>query len=170
MEIKDASGQLVRKISSEKDKSFQSYPGGPSPAPTITKSKGFNRFVWDRTYPSLLGAPKAYIEGSYRAHKAMPGEYNISLKIEGKEQTTAFNILKNPLVDATEEDFKKQNELMLSTAKTVNDIHGKANELNSQWTSLKAEASTIEREIRSFNQSLKEAGFGAIFIKLGAQP
>ena len=130
MEIRGADGHLVRRLSSIRDKSFQSYPGGPSPDPVLSKSEGVNRFVWDRRYAGVLGAPKAYIEGSYSGHKAIPGEYTVSLTVGEQQQKATFNILPNPLIEAGNEDYQAQHELMQSTAKTVNELHGKVNELD----------------------------------------
>ena len=69
---------------------------------------GLNRFVWDMRYQSLPGIPTAYIEGSYRGHKAMPNLYSASLKLENKTAEVSFKILPNPLYNITKED-KSQN-------------------------------------------------------------
>jgi photosystem II stability/assembly factor-like uncharacterized protein len=68
LQIKDAQGAVVHAYSSEADKKFVSFPGGPNPDPTLSKKSGFNRFVWNMRYPSVEGAPNVYIEGSYRGN------------------------------------------------------------------------------------------------------
>ena len=103
LEITDAGGNLVRSLSSAKDDSFIRYDGGPSAEPTIPKKKGINRFVWDLRYPTATGAPKAYIEGSFRGHKASPGDYTMTLKSGDQEVSQDFKILPNPLYDLTTE-------------------------------------------------------------------
>ena len=72
---------LINSFTSKKDEDFQKYDGGPSAPPTLSKDKGLNRFVWNMRYAGMPGIPKAYIEGSYRGHKAIPGKYNLTLKI-----------------------------------------------------------------------------------------
>lgn len=80
--VQDAAGEVVNTFSSEKDKTFKSYEGGP-PSPTVLpKQEGLNRFVWDMRYPNMPGIPEAYIEASYRGHKAVPGTYQFLLSIE----------------------------------------------------------------------------------------
>jgi DNA-binding transcriptional MerR regulator len=85
LEIFDSAGALVNAFTSEKDSSFQRYAGGPPSPPVLPKKAGLNRFVWDMRYPTLPGVPKAYIEASYRGHKAVPGEYSLKLKITHKQ-------------------------------------------------------------------------------------
>lgn len=88
LEILDAAGELVNSFNSKKDSNFESYAGGP-PSPTlIPKKPGLNRFVWDMRYPTLPGVPKAYIEASYRGHKAAPGEYSLKLSVTRKPPET----------------------------------------------------------------------------------
>ena len=47
LKIKDARGQIVRNLSSVKDSTYRRWAGGPPPEPTLSKSNGLNRFVWD---------------------------------------------------------------------------------------------------------------------------
>ncbi|MGI9541901.1 MAG: glycosyl hydrolase, partial [Cyclobacteriaceae bacterium] len=125
--IKDASGQVVRTIGSKKDESFKKYDGGPSAEPTLTTKKGLNRFVWDLRYPTLLGAPTAYIEGSFRGHKAIPGDYRITLKAGSQEASTTFKILPNPLYEISAETYAEYDAFMKSASATFNDMHKKVN-------------------------------------------
>ncbi len=127
MEIKDANGNLVRRISSKKDKTFQSYAGGPSPEPTLSTNKGLNRFVWNLRYPTLLGAPTAYIEGSYSGHKAAPGNYTMTLKSGDQEVESGFAILPNPLYEISKETYAEYDAFMKSTSAEFNDMHSKVN-------------------------------------------
>ncbi len=127
MEIKDADGKLVRRLSSQKDESFVSYPGGPPAEPTLPKAKGINRFVWDTRYPTMTGVPTAYVEGNFRGHKSPPGSYGLALKYEGKELKTDFKIVPNPLHETTQETFNEHNAFMLSMEETLNDMHRKIN-------------------------------------------
>lgn len=127
LEIKDSDGYLVRRISSKKDKSFQSYAGGPSSEPQLKANKGINRFVWDLRYPTLLGAPTAYIEGNYHGHKVSPGKYTMSLKAGTLEVGSDFNVLSNPLYEISEESYAEYDTFMKSTATYFNDMHTKVN-------------------------------------------
>lgn len=129
LQVKDEAGKLVYQFSSQKDAGHKSYPGSPSPDPRLSKSEGLNRFVWDMRYPTLQDAPEAYIEGSYRGHKAIPGSYALSLQVNGQEVASSFSILPNPMIDAEAELYEQQQAVMMATAETVNEMHAKVNEL-----------------------------------------
>ncbi len=137
LQIKDSNGQLVRSISSMKDEEFVRYDGGPSSEPTLTKKKGINRFVWDLRYPTMTGAPKAYIEGSFRGHKASPGSYSMTLKVGDQLVNTNFKILPNPLYEITEADYSAYHAFMLALQANFNDMHKKVNAMMKMQTRLK---------------------------------
>ncbi|MEQ9301896.1 MAG: glycosyl hydrolase [Cyclobacteriaceae bacterium] len=130
LEIKDGDGNLVRKLSSTKDPSFVSYPGGPSADPLLSNSVGLNRIVWDMRYPTIAGVPTVYIEGRYGGHKAAPGEYSVTLKAGDQSSSSSFTIMANPLIEATAADYQLQHETMSSIEQRVTDIHTKVNSLS----------------------------------------
>lgn len=127
LEIKDGNGNLVRRISSKKDKSFQTYAGGPSAEPNLSTKKGINRFVWNLRHSSLLGAPTAYIEGSFHGHKVSPGDYTITLKAGTQEVGSDFSVLSNPLYEISEETYAEYDAFMKSTTAEFNEMHTKVN-------------------------------------------
>lgn len=127
LELKDDEGMIVRTITSKKDASFKKYDGGPPAEPTITKNNGLNRFVWDLRYPTMVGAPTAYIEGNFRGHKASPGDYTLTLKSGEQEMSVPFKILANPLYEVSDEVYAEYDTFMKKTAETFNDMHNKVN-------------------------------------------
>lgn len=129
MEIKDASGKLVRKLSSKADPSFHSYDGGPSPEPKLTKEKGLNRFVWDMRYATMTGAPEVYIESSFRGHKASPGTYSVTLSYGKNQSNTECKILPNPLYNLTAQEYADYHNFMSLMEETLNDMHRKVNSI-----------------------------------------
>ncbi len=130
LEISDSQGKLVRSFSSEKDKTFKEFPGGPSPEPLLSNATGLNRFVWNIRHTSITGVPTVWIEGSYNGHQAVPGDYTVKLVANGREATSNFKILANPLVEATAADYQKQHEVMSSIENRVSEIHGKVNSMS----------------------------------------
>lgn len=127
MEVKDSASNLVRRLSSEKDDSFKEYPGGPSADPVIPKKKGINRFVWNTRYPTMVGAPSAYMEGSFNGHKAPPGTYTMTLKYGGKELKSSFKILPSPLYKIDIATYNEHSTFMLQMEKALSDMHTKVN-------------------------------------------
>ncbi len=123
LEIKDATGNLVRIFSSKKDSLASEWEGGPSESPTLSTKKGLNRFVWDMRYPTLSAVPGTYFENSFAGHKAAPGQYSFALKM-GKQQATATaEILPNPLYPTTAADYAEYHRTMLDMETKVTAMH-----------------------------------------------
>jgi len=129
LEIKDEDGNVIRTINSKSDSNYQRYPGGPSPEPILSNKVGLNRFVWDMRHQSLPGIPTAYIEGSYRGHKAMPNLYSASLKQEDKLSEVSFSILPNPLYNITKEEYLETHKFKIITEANLTDMHTRVNTL-----------------------------------------
>lgn len=157
LEIRDGSGKVVRTLTSKNDESYQRYYGAPPADPTLPKAKGINRFVWDTRYPSITGAPTAYIEGSYRGHKAIPGNYTATLKYPGvAEQKVEFKILNNPMYQNTADQFKEWNDFMTTMEQSVSNMHQKVNQIKSMRDQLKDVLKEMSDEAKFV--SLKKEG------------
>ena len=146
MEIKDSVGNVVRTFSSKADEKFVTYENNPRPDPLLSKNKGLNRFVWDLRYPSMLGVPNVRIEGSFAAHKAIPGKYTITLKTPAQSLSTDAEILANPLYPtdaATYAEYHRTMSAMETELTTmhrlVNSLFEKQNQLASLLKSLPAD-------------------------------
>ncbi|OSZ79869.1 glycosyl hydrolase [Chitinophagaceae bacterium IBVUCB2] len=138
MEIKDASGKLVRTIRSKKDSLYRRYDGGPSAEPLLSTSKGLNRFVWDMRHASMPGVPGVYIESSYSGHKSIPGKYTITILNGSKSISTAATILPNPLYTTTAATYKEYDELMSSMEKELTIMHQHINSIYSKQGQLES--------------------------------
>lgn len=157
LEIRDGSGKVIRTLTSKKDEAYQRYYGAPPADPTLPKAKGINRFVWDTRYPSITGAPTAYIEGSYRGHKAIPGNYTATLKYPGiAEQKVEFKILNNPMYQNTADQFKEWNDFMTTMEQSVSNMHQKVNQIKSMRDQLKDVLKEMSDEAKFV--SLKKEG------------
>ncbi len=164
--ITDKDGKLVRKLSSKRDKDFQSYAGGPPPAPRLSKKKGLNRFVWDMRYPLMKGIPTAYIEGSYRGHKAAPGEYNLTLEAGDEELKTTCTILENPLYELTAKDYEDYHQFMSKAEQELNTMHQMVNDMmqlqkqlnkimaKMEHEDLKAEAKAMVKRMKAWDEEM----------------
>ncbi len=140
--IKDASGNTIREISSESDKSYKRYDGGPPPSPTVSKEAGLNRFVWDMRYPIMPGVTDVYIEGSYRGHRVSPGTYTLTLNVNGEEISTEAKILENPTMDVSKADFDSYDKIMTEMEAKLTDMHNTINQVkrvNDQLKEMKSE-------------------------------
>ena len=136
IQIHDAKGNMVNQFTSKKNKQFKRYAGGPSPEPVLSKKKGLNRFVWDMRFAGMPGIPTAYIEGSYRGHKAIPGVYSVKL-IQGQEtRTSSIEIKANPLYGVSQKDYLEFHQLMTGMESNLTLMHQTTNQLHKLHTQL----------------------------------
>lgn len=170
LEIKDQDGNLVRTITSKTNPNYKRYPGGPSPEPRLSKKVGLNRFVWDMRYPTLPGIPTAYIEGSYRGHKAIPNAYTATLKQENKISEVSFNIVPNPLYEVTPEEYVEIHDFKTETEANLLDMHTRVNQLKviqdqmikilkeisneQKYSDLKSKGKSIVQQLKSWDEEM----------------
>jgi len=165
LEIKDVQGNLVRSFTSTTDSTFLNYDGGPPSEPTLSKSKGINRFVWNLRYPTMGGVPNVYIESNYRGHKASPGKYSLALKIGDQVATSTFEILPNPLYPTDAKTYQEYHSLMsrmeaelIRMHQMVNTMDGKRIQLEQLLSSLPADEKfkSLKQEGTNLIQRMKQ--------------
>jgi gas vesicle protein len=74
-------------------------------------------------YPSIPTIPGVFIESSFRGHKAIPGNYTITLKAGPQTNSTTATILANPLYQVGENDYKEFDALMKQMEGEVITMH-----------------------------------------------
>ncbi|MFN0108304.1 MAG: VPS10 domain-containing protein [Blastocatellia bacterium] len=143
LEVKDAAGNLVRSFSSKADEKYLRYDGGPRPEPLLPKTKGLNRFVWDLRYATMPGVPNVYIESSYAGHKASPGKYSITVKMDGQTVSTETEILANPLYPTTAAIYAEYHQTMLGMETELTTMHRMTNSLYEKQKQLETLLSSL---------------------------
>ncbi|MFD2587304.1 glycosyl hydrolase [Croceitalea marina] len=130
MDILDASGNVVRSFSSEKDKDYVAHNGGgPRRAPTLSKKEGLNRFVWDMKTPILPGIPGAYIESRFSGHVVPPGNYTIQLKAGTTTKSVDGKIVAMPTYRTTPEQYAEYHTFMTDMEGRLTEMHNTVNSL-----------------------------------------
>ena len=167
--ITDAKNRPVNRFVSTTDEDFRKYDGGPSPAPTLSKKAGLNRFVWDMRYVGMPGIPTAYIEASYRGHKAIPGRYQLTLRLledaKGESRTATAKILANPLYATTAADYDEYHQAMSEMENTLTTMHETTVRLFAIQTQLNTLLSVIPEDDE--HKSLRKSG-AALVARLKA--
>lgn len=156
MEIKDAAGNLVHHFSSKGDSTYKRWDGGPPPEPALSKAKGLNRFVWNMRYPTMPGVPDAYIESSYRGHKAIPGKYTVTIRAGSQKLTTEAEILPNPLYPTTAVAYREYDMVMTGMENELTVMHKMVNSMNEKR--LQLESLVKEMPGNKYDSLRKEAG------------
>ncbi len=125
LEILDASGKLVRRISSagkpveaEKIVAFPSY--WFAPPSKVDTTAGEHRLVWDLRYPDPPSQQKNYdlsavygvgIKGLPRGPMALPGKYEVQITVDGKSYSQPLMVKLDPRLKVSAADLQKQFEL-----------------------------------------------------------
>lgn len=138
LEIHDVQGNLVRTFTSEKNKNAKEWEGGPSIDPTLSAKKGLNRFVWNMRYPTIVGVPDVYMEANFRGHKAAPGKYTFTLKVDKNEAKTTAEILANPLYENSLEEYAAYNAIMTDMENKAIEMHTFINTIEAKRQQLEA--------------------------------
>ncbi|PHQ30159.1 WD40/YVTN/BNR-like repeat-containing protein [Leeuwenhoekiella nanhaiensis] len=154
LSIRDAQSKLITRFSSEADENFKSYAGGPSPAPTLSKQKGLNRFVWDGRHSTLPGVEEVYIEAGYSGHKVAPGTYSITLDYGDQSETVAAVIQPNPNLDIPAAQFAEYDRVMTEMEAKVTEMHELVNTLKSAQDQLSA----LLKTRKNLPQEVQETG------------
>jgi photosystem II stability/assembly factor-like uncharacterized protein len=136
LEVRDSAGVLVRRYTNHRepgDSGGQGESGGfGRGAPTVLPAKaGLNRFVWDLRHARPTVVPHLFLFGGMLGRRVVPGHYQVRLTLAGQSQTQAFDVLKDPRIDATPADYLAQDQLLASITGDLNNIHGGVNRLRS---------------------------------------
>jgi hypothetical protein len=138
LEIADASGRVVRTLTSKKDTSAKKWDGGPPPPPALPRARGLNRFVWDMRHNTMVGVPNVYVEANYRGHKAIPGLYRFTLRQGSRSETTEASILQDPTYMTDAATYAEYDTFMSTMERELSRMHETVNTLNDVQTQLKA--------------------------------
>jgi photosystem II stability/assembly factor-like uncharacterized protein len=141
----DAQGGEIRRFTSAKPKKEKApdtdeaeaagaegaaKPGGKEEdkEPRLTKTAGFNRFVWD-----LRHAPAHKVPGDKSTEEMLdgpqvpPGSYQIVLRVGEDTHTAALEVRPDPRIAASQQDLEAQYRLLLRIRDTLTETHDAIN-------------------------------------------
>ncbi|HXY23804.1 MAG TPA: hypothetical protein VEI73_04090 [Candidatus Acidoferrum sp.] len=136
LEILDAKGKVVRKVSSKK----AAEGGSPDleefgielPGEKLPTDAGLNRFVWNMRSEAPATVPGAISWGGRPTGPlVVPGTYQVKLTVGGKSYTATAEIQKDPRVNVSQADLEKQNELAMRIRDRVDAGHEAVNQIRS---------------------------------------
>ncbi len=92
---------------------------------------GLNRFVWDMSYPDAekLGGEVLAVFNASTGPRAAPGNYLVELTVGGQSWTEPFQIVADPRVDTTADDFSAQFTLGQRIRDKVDAVHRAVNRI-----------------------------------------
>ncbi len=159
LKVWDNQDQLINTFTST-DPENQSGDGDQEPR--LPAVSGINRFVWNMRYPDARKVPgDKTTEDMTTGPTAPPGDYRLSLSVDGTEQTQEFQIVKDPRVAASQADFDSQFDLHLSIRDKLSETHDSINKLRNirrqveEWEQ-RAESHSSAEAVASAGIPLKE--------------
>ena len=86
--------------------------------------KGANQFVWNMTYDGAERLKGMILWwASLSGPRAIPGDYKVSLNVNGESISQPFTILADPRAESTLEDMKKQFAFIKDVNETMDNAH-----------------------------------------------
>ncbi|MGA2144250.1 MAG: glycosyl hydrolase [Bryobacteraceae bacterium] len=124
LEFLDAAGKTVNTYSSkapaahpaatEEEQGGEENPFRAPPPPRVTTVPGMNSFVWNLRYPDATTFPGLIMwAGNVTGPRVPPGKYTVRLTVDGKPQSETFELMKDPRLATTPEEYAKQLTLAL---------------------------------------------------------
>jgi photosystem II stability/assembly factor-like uncharacterized protein len=188
IEIKDGNGQSVRKYSSA-DKPVEANPKRlriPTywirPPQSLSTKAGMHRFLWDLHYMPVPGVePEFPISATYRntapaatSPWAAPGDYTVTLTVDGKTFSQPLTLGMDPRVKASAADLQEQFDLswkLYQLRLKLAAIGKNFDDIADQLTKLRAKAAErpdVAQKVEAFAQTLMK--FGPPHPRPGAPP
>src|SRR6266705_719184 len=133
LDILDASGKVVRHLSSKEKKEGEQPPEWPDRVErvkTIPANEGMNRFAWDLRYDDPIQIPGAFYPGNGpKGPLALPGDYQVKLTLSGKSQTAPLHLSIDPRTKGAEPALQKQFDLSKRVNDRISELHQAVNEI-----------------------------------------
>ena len=140
LEVLDSAGQVVRRFTNTGDK--KDDEGGPLPegddddgpgadgAKKLPAKAGLNRFVWDLRSPDASRFKGLILwAGGTRGPRIAPGAYTVRFTAKGKTVTEPLQVVGDPRLPATAEDYRKQYDLLLKIRNKLTETHDAVNRI-----------------------------------------
>jgi photosystem II stability/assembly factor-like uncharacterized protein len=136
LEIQDMDGTIIRTFSSDAKERGEK----------LTVKEDHNRFVWDMRYAGFLEFDGMILYSSpNRGPKAVPGTYRAILTVDDEASETTFEILPDPRMETTQEDYEAQLAFLLKVRDQVSEAHRAMRDISS-----------IREDISYFKEKLAE--------------
>ena len=163
LEILDASGALVRSVSSKQleppDEPLD--PDDEKPKPQLELRQGMNRYVWDMRYQEVPRLPNYYLyeyQDGTRGPLALPGQYQVRLTADGKTYTAPIEIKLDPRVHVSMADLQKQFTLIRQTQAELTHLYQAVTQI---WD--------LRSQTQQLQKRLANSGGGAKLVLTASQ-
>ncbi|MBK7872514.1 MAG: glycosyl hydrolase [Saprospiraceae bacterium] len=106
------------------DDIIQTYTNKSRGRQLLSVKNGGNRFLWDMRYPGFKDFPGMVLYASPNLGPlAVPGKYKARLTVNGERVEQEFEIIKDPRLPNTPEDYQKQFDFLVRVRDKVSEAH-----------------------------------------------
>ena len=142
LEVLDAQGKIVRRISSKEKKENEQPPEWPDrveKVKTIPAKEGMNRFAWDLRMNDPIQVPGDFYQGDGpRGPLVPPGDYQVRLTVAGKNQTALLHLVIDPRLKGSEAEVQKNFAFAVQINDRISQLHQAINEIREARGQIKA--------------------------------
>jgi photosystem II stability/assembly factor-like uncharacterized protein/DNA-binding FrmR family transcriptional regulator len=153
LEILDASGRVIRTYPPQRpqpEPDGEEEPQAPRRDRGLPAEAGLNRFIWDLRYEGASRVPHSPLwAGSTDGPKALPGTYQVRLTVNGKSYTEPLEIKADPRLQTTQDDLRKQFDLLLKIRDRVTETHDTVNRIREIRGQIEALNKRLENDSRA---------------------
>ena len=139
--IMDSSGNLIKKYATRPDKNKDETK--------LNLESGINTVTWDTRYAAAETFEGMVLwAGGTQGPSAIPGKYQAVLKIGEESLTTEFEILKDPRLSVTDDQYQQQLDFLLGIRDKLTETHkaiGQIRDIRDQINSLKSRLKDDEK-------------------------
>ena len=90
---------------------------------TVPVQAGANRFVWDMRYSPANVIAGTTLRGRPNPPLAVPGRYQVKLRLGGQTYTESFDIVKDPRVTVNDADLREQFKFLMAVRDRLTETH-----------------------------------------------
>jgi photosystem II stability/assembly factor-like uncharacterized protein len=160
LEFSDETGKVIKALSNHAEDKKDS----------LAVESGTNLFVWNMQYEDAKKFDGMILWwASTSGPKAIPGTYQVKLKVDGDSIVQSFDILKDPRIKSTDEELERQFQFLMEIRDKLSEAHQAIidiRKVNSQMNVLKSrlnkdehtalimEIDTLEKALKSIEENL----------------
>lgn len=138
-----------RKPEEGEDEEEEEEPGPNDPPDTeiLSTHAGLNRHVWDLRYPGMDRFEKLIMWADMReGPRAVPGNYQARLTVDGEAQQTTFRVLPDPRSTATADDYAAQFDFIMQARDLLSVTHSEIRRIRSLRAQLESLQARLEED------------------------
>ena len=166
IEILNKDGSIIRSFTNNVEKMMDSIDENPvlsnsndidyalasSNLKTIMPKSGGNRLIWDMRYPGFTSFDgMVFYSSPNTGPKVTPGKYDVVLTYNNETIKREFEIVKDPRVKITQEDYEKQLGFLLR----VRDEVSKANQIIIDIRKIKNDLDFLLKKVKGKDQIIQ---------------